>query len=307
MEEHAMQSRLDRRRFLKGTTVATATVAMAGATGQLSASARDRASKTPNCDRLGWELCGQLYTFRAFPFYEAIEKIDALGLRSVEPCFFLRLDAKRPQAKTNDSLAAELRDELKQRLAQRGMRMDNFYGNLGTDRAAARRTFEFAKEMGVQTIVAEPPAEAFDMIEALCDEFAVNLAVHNHPPNPKSKYAHPESVLKVCEGRGKRIGACCDTGHWVRTGLKPVECLKKMEGRIIALHLKDVGEWGKPKARDVPLGKGLADYAAVLKQLHRQGFKGVMSIEYEHQSPQLMDEVAECIAFVEKTAATLKG
>ena len=109
----------------------------------------------------------------------------------------------------------------------------------------------------------------------------------------------------MCKGRGKRIGACCDTGHWVRSALNPVECLKKMEGRIICLHLKDVPEWGNPKARDVPLGEGKADYAAVLAEVKRQGFKGVMTIEYEHQSPQLMDEVAQCIQFVEKTAATL--
>ena len=78
-----------------------------------------------------------------------------------------------------------------------------------------------------------------------------------------------------------------------------------MEGRIITLHLKDVGEWGKPEARDVPLGTGLADYGAVLKELRRQGFKGVMGIEYEHDSPQLQEDVAACIAFVEKTAGEL--
>jgi sugar phosphate isomerase/epimerase len=80
-----------------------------------------------------------------------------------------------------------------------------------------------------------------------------------------------------------------------------------MEGRILSLHLKDVGEWGRPEARDVPLGTGLADYAGVLKELRRQGFQGVMAIEYEHDSPQLMEEVAECIEFVEKTAKSLAG
>ena len=112
-------------------------------------------------------------------------------------------------------------------------------------------------------------------------------------------------MAAVCKGRSKRIGGCCDTGHWVRSGLKPVECLKKMEGRIVTFHLKDVGEWGKPEARDVPLGQGKADYAAVLKELKRQKFQGVMTIEYEHESPQLMEDVAQCLAFVEKTSAQL--
>jgi sugar phosphate isomerase/epimerase len=52
----------------------------------------------------------------------------------------------------------------------------------------------------------------------------------------------------------------------------------------------------------VPLGTGKAKYADVLKELHRQGFKGVLSVEYEHESPRLVEEVAECLAFVEKFA-----
>ena len=40
---------------------------------------------------------------------------------------------------------------------------------------------DFAHEMGVRTLVAEPPAEAFDVIEKLCEEYQINLAVHNHP------------------------------------------------------------------------------------------------------------------------------
>ena len=109
----------------------------------------------------------------------------------------------------------------------------------------------------------------------------------------------------MCKDRSRRIGACVDTGHWVRSGLNPVECLKKLEGRIISVHLKDVNEWGNPAARDVPLGQGKANYRAVLKELRRQGFRGVMSVEYEHQSPKLMEDVAACVSFVEKTVVAL--
>ncbi len=300
-----MQSTIDRRRFLKRTAATAAGVSLSVWNARAFSAIDPAPARTPHCARLGWQLCGQLYTFRSMAFYDAIEKIDQLGLKHLEPCFFLRLDASRPELTTSEALTDELRQELKQKLAGRNMKMTNYYANLGADEAAARKTFQFAREMGTETIIAEPPAEAFDMIEGLCNEFEINLAVHNHPQSPQSKYWRPENVLQVCEGRSKRIGACCDTGHWVRSGMKPVECLKKMEGRIISLHLKDVGEWGKPEARDVPLGSGLADYAAVLKELHRQGFQGVMAIEYEHQSPQLMDEVRACIDFVEKTAATL--
>ena len=300
-----MSYRFDRREFLRSTAALAAGASLAAGSRAALVLAADTACKTPNCAKLGWQLGGSLYTYRRFSFYEALPMIAQAGLQHVEPAFFLGLDKQRPKLKTNEELSPEVRAELKQKLASYGIKMTNFYANLGTDQAAARKVFAYAKEMGVQTIVAEPPAEAFDMVEALCNEFQINLAVHNHPKHDNYAYWQPEGVLKVCAGRGKRIGACVDTGHWVRSGLKVVECLKKMEGRIVSLHLKDVGEWGKPEARDVPLGQGLAEYGAVLKELRRQGFKGVMGIEYEHDSPQLVEDVAACIAFVEKTAGEL--
>ena len=300
-----MKRTINRREFLRTTGAVGAGVWLGGlgAPG-LSAAEAVRIS-TPAAEKLGWLLAGQLYTFRQMSFYEALDKIASLGMKRVEPCFFLRLCKKRPKLRVNESLSPDVRKELKGKLAERGMTMPNFYANLGSDQAACRRTFDFAREMGVQTFVSEPPAEAFDMIEKLCEEYKINLAVHNHPKRPGSKYWSPQNVLAICKGRGKRIGACCDTGHWVRSGLDAVECLRKMKGRIITVHLKDVIESGKTDARDVPLGTGRANYAAVLKELHAQGFQGVMSIEYEHQSPKLMDDVAACLAFVEKTAKAL--
>lgn len=299
-----MSHRFDRRAFLRSTAALAAGASLGLSRPGLSWAA-DAAGKTPNCDQLGWQLCASLYTYRRFPFYEALALIDEAGLKHIEPAFFLGLDKQRPALKTSEELSPEVRAELKQKLAGYGIQMTNYYANLGTDEAAARKTFVYAKEMGVQTLVAEPAPEAFDMIESLCNEFEINLAVHNHPKHDNYAYWEPEGVLKAIGNRGKRIGACIDTGHWVRSGLKCVECLKKMEGRVITAHLKDVGEWGKPEARDVPLGTGLADYGAVLKELRRQGFRGVMGIEYEHDSPQLQEDVAACIAFVEKTAGEL--
>jgi sugar phosphate isomerase/epimerase len=297
-----MNQNVDRREFLRTAGTLSAVVAASGLAPSWAAAAPLKLS-SPQAEKLGWRLSCSLYTFRSVPCYEALDKIAALGIRGIEPAFFLPLSKDQPNLKTNESLATDVRQQLRQKLEERGQRMVNFYGNVAGNQDENRKIFEFAKQLNVETIVAEPPAAAFDAIEKLCDEFQINLAVHNHPQSPQSQYWHPDNVLKVCQGRGKRIGACCDTGHWVRSGLDAVECLKKMEGRILTMHLKDVIESGNPAARDVPLGTGKANYAAVLKELHRQHFRGALSIEYEHESPQLMDDVAQCVAFVEQTVA----
>lgn len=302
-----MDANLKRRAFLKAGAAGLAVSAMAGS-GITAARAAPRAvCSTPAAAKLGWTVGGQLYTFRRFPFYEALDMIAGLGLVCVEPCFFLKLDKARPELKTNEDLPAEVRKELKERLADRGVAMSVFYSDVGKDKEKARKIFEFAKEMGAGVLVAEPPAEAIDVIEPLCDEYAINLAIHNHPEKPGYTNWKPENVMALCQGRSKRIGACPDSGHWVRSGLDPVACLKAYEGRIHNVHLKDALEKGNRKSRDVPLGQGAAGYAAVLAELKRQGYRGVMTIEYEHDSPQLVDDVRACAAFVEKTAQGLAG
>lgn len=280
-------------------------IALAGI-GAMAARAHAESAIGQAAQKLGWDLCASIYTFRAMGLYQALDQIAGLGFRHIEPAFFLKLDDARPQLKTCEALTPELRGELKARLTGKGIAMTNFYANLGSDPAANRAIFEFAKEMGVQSIVSEPPAEALDGIEDLCEGFAINLAIHNHPNDrPTSKYWNPEAFLAAAKGRGPRIGACPDTGHWVRSGLDPLECLKKLEGRVIVVHVKDVEESGNPKSRDVPLGTGKANYGELLKELHRQKFKGTLTVEYEHQSPALLDDVRECINFVEKTASSL--
>jgi len=296
---------LNRRGFMKAGSAYVAGAAMAGL-GSVSARAAGKvACSTPAAEKMGWLVGAQLYTFRRFAFYEALEMIAGLGLRHVEPCFFLGLDKARPKLKVNEDLSPEVRKELKGRLADRGIAMSVFYANLGADKDRARKIFEFAREMGTGAIVAEPSAQALDVIEPLCDEFKINLAIHNHPRKEGYKYWKPENVMAICKGRSKRIGTCPDTGHWTRSGLDPVACLKTYEGRIHNVHLKDALEKGNTKSRDVPLGEGAGNYAAVLAELKRQTYRGVMTVEYEHDSPQLVDDVSKCAAFVEKQAKQL--
>ena len=305
-----MPDKLSRREFFirTGAWGTGAALAMAAGAGAEDKPRLQRSgASSPRAEKMRWRLACQLYTFRDRSFYEALDVIASLGIRNVEPCFFLAMSKEKPDLKTNESLSPDLRRELKSRLDERGMKMVNYYAPIDADAGNFRKIFDFAKEMGVETLVAEPPAEAFEAIDKLCKEYKINLAIHNHPESPESKYWSPENVLKVCEGRSKRIGACPDTGHWVRSGLDPVECLKKLKGRVLTFHLKDAAESGKRDARDVPLGTGKANYTAVLKELYAQKFRGVMTIEYEHLSPQLVEDVAKCIKFVEDFAASLKG
>jgi len=253
----------------------------------------------------GWRLGAQAYTFRKFTFFEAVDKTASLGLNWIEAYPGQSLSKEKPKVKFNHTMPADVREQIKQKLAQSGVRLVN-YGvvRLPNDQVECRKVFDFAKDMGIETIVAEPPPEAFDLVEKLCNEYQIKVAVHNHPK--PSRYWNPDKVLEVCKGRSSLIGACADTGHWMRSGVNPLEALKKLQGRIISFHFKDLNEFGSRKAHDVVWGTGKADVKAMLGEMNRQGFAGVFSIEYEHNWENSVPEIRQCVDYFNKVAGGLK-
>jgi sugar phosphate isomerase/epimerase len=253
-------------------------------------------------EKLGWKLAYQSYTFKNFTFEEGLQKANTLGLKYVEAYRSQPLSASNANHTHYNSDAAT-RAEMKRLLKQYKVELVNFGVVRAANDAEWKQIFDFAKEMGIQTITAEPEPEHLDYIEKLCDSYKINLALHNHP-NP-SRYWSPDTVLHYLQGRSNRLGACADIGHWVRSGLDPVECLKKLEGRIISLHFKDLNAKDR-QAHDVPWGTGVCNVPAVLQELKDQGFKGVFSIEYEHNWDNNVPEIAESLKNFRAITAALK-
>jgi sugar phosphate isomerase/epimerase len=117
----------------------------------------------------------------------------------------------------------------------------------------------------------------------------VKVALHCHP-KPSSHYWHPDSTLKAMKGR-KHIGAWPDIGHWARNGVDIKEALKKVKKKLWGLHLKDVETFDNAKAPDVLFGKGICDIPSVMRQLQKMNFKGVLSMEYEANEDNNMDDM----------------
>lgn len=297
-----MRNLIDRRDFLRTTGALGAGIGLMGL-GSAWSLAAPPAEGAPHAEKLGWRLGCQAYSFNRFAFSEAIDKVVSLGLHYVEMYPGQKLTPNRPEIVTGESMSPEVRKRVKSRLQDAGVKLV-CYGvcGLSKDEASSRKTFDFAKEMGIETIVSEPPNDAFDTVEKLCEEYSINVALHNHPK--PSKYWDPEVVLKACKGRSKRIGACADTGHWMRSGLNPIECVKRLEGRIVSFHFKDLNKYGEG-AHDVPWGTGEGDVKGVLAEIRRQGFKGVFSIEYEHNWLESLPEIAESVEYFDKVAAEL--
>jgi sugar phosphate isomerase/epimerase len=247
-----------------------------------------------------WRLAMMTYTFRNFTFFDAVDKSKSLGLTYLEAHSWQKLGGEYPQAELNYKAPAAAIDATKRKLNEAGLKLVGYYFHgLGKDEAETRKVFEFCRTMGVQNIVCEPGPGRFEMLDNLTAEYGLNVAVHNHPKDaehPEYVNWNPDEVLRQIKACSKRIGTWADTGHWVRSGLDPIECLKKYEGRTLCLHLKDI-EKATVDSRDVPWGTGIGQTRAILAELHRQEFAGVISIEYEEKPDNNMAEVAACIGF----------
>lgn len=258
-------------------------------------------------DRLGWQLAVHSYTFQKFSIYDAIDKTASCGIKhmSVSGSINLTEDGKIQKASTPGIDAATYAGILA-RMKEKGI--EPKFVNMGVvkpgaNEAESRKLFEAAKKLHIGVLVAEPEThgkmeelpKVMDVLEKLAEEYQIKVAIHNHP-GPRNFYWKPETVLAAVQGRSPLLGACADVGHWVRSGLDPVECLKKLEGRVICLHFKDLNE-KSPKAHDVPWGTGISDVKAMMKELKRQKFRGAFCAEYEHNWDNSAPEIAECAKF----------
>jgi sugar phosphate isomerase/epimerase len=260
------------------------------------------------CSIGGFFIGCQAYTFNQFTLFEAIEKTAQAGGSVIEFFPGQKLSKEEPNVVWDHNASAETIEKVKAKLAHHKIKPVN-YGVVGVprDEAQARKLFEFAKEMGLRAITTES-VEAIDTIEKLVKEFDILVGFHDHPKqpgNPDYRMWDPNYVLSVVKDRDPRIGSCADTGHWVRSNLKPVDCLRILEGRIISSHLKDLNRMG-PDGHDVPFGTGVSDIPAILDELKRQGFAGNISLEYEYHWQNSTPEVAQCIGFVRGYGAAKK-
>lgn len=253
-------------------------------------------------EKLQWKLGAQSYTFNRFTFFESIDKIKSCDLSYVE-AYPGQPIGGNIEGIMDFNMSAEKRDHILEKLEISGVKLISF-GVVSIDSEDDwNNLFQFAKAMGIENITAEPKTEHMPLISKLAEQFEIKIAIHNHPK--PTKYWNPETVLNTIQGHNKWIGVCADIGHWVRSGLDPVECLKKLEGHIIQLHFKDMNK-SALDAHDVPWGQGVSNVDGVLGELKRQNFKGLFSVEYEHNWDNNVPEIQASVRYFRKTVEALK-
>jgi len=287
------------------------------------------AQKTP--ESLGWKLGTQAYSFRMFTFEEALNKADSIGIKYVQGFPNQKIGAGI-EGTMDYHMPASKRDSVLQLLKSKDITILSYGVVTPKTENDWKKLFEFAKGMGLKQFASEPDPKFMSLVSTLADQYKVYVAIHNHPR--PSRYWSPDTLIKYTAGYSKRLGACADIGHWVRSGLDPVQMIKKLQGRIFELHMKDLHE--KPSAEytafqmsrpapgqggqvqgtnrprppagphDVPWGTGISNIKGVLQELKRQHFKGPIFAEYEYNWMNNAPDIAQSLKYVKEAVKKLK-
>lgn len=262
-------------------------------------------NRTPSeVENKDWKLGVALYTFHTFSFPEALAKADSAGVEYVEAFTFGKAGAD-----LDDSLILQLSpagiDKLKQLIKASGVHMQSIYIVGGKTVDAWKKEFDIAKQLNVKYVTAEPPSTLWDSLDSLAGVYGIKLAIHNHWKGT-SAYWHPDSVLAALKNH-PNFGACPDVGHWPKSGIDPVEGIKKLEGHIIALHLRDIAEANNPKLKDVLVGTGIVNFPEIFSELKRQKFTGYIMIELDQErQPSNLPSVIQTMKYYQEQVAKLK-
>lgn len=257
-------------------------------------------------EKLKWRLGIEAYTFHKFTFFEMIAKIADLGLSYIGGLSFMQKVSTTVPKDFDQHLSDDELCQIRFELDRFGVRLLTYYAqHIPADEPGCRKLFNFARRMGIETIMCEPKPESLDMLDRFAQEYDISVAIHNHGKELTPDYWRPEDVLKACQGRSRYIGACPDTGYWLREGIDPIEGLRMLKDRVITVHLHDLNEGGG-NGHDVPWGTGVGKPDDFLREMLRLGIRPTMiGIEYAHDWAASMPKIARCIDLVDRVSLEL--
>ena len=162
---------------------------------------------------LGWKVGHPgKRLFRQLTFSEAAARVDALGLANIAGVGTQKRVQHRDirRISTPDLTAERVGRPFANGCATLNLRMPAYYAStIGPERRAQlRKLFEFAKGLGVETIISvrRTPASLPTASTKLADEFGINVAhLRSLTQGDAGLLTSPKSLMRALDGRSKRL------------------------------------------------------------------------------------------------------
>ncbi len=233
----------------------------------------------------GHRLGVQSWCFRTYRTHDdVIAALGRCGLDALELCG-VHLDV-------TDATAV---DTALARYAAAGIAITSFgISGFSTDEAAARPLFAFAQRAGIAALGADFGADALPLLERLCDETGVKLAIHNH--GRKHRLGNFQQLDAIFAQASMNIGLCLDTAWMLDAGEDPIAAVERYGDRLYGVHIKDFTFRHDGSPEDVIVGTGNLDLPRLFVTLAAVGFSGYTTLEYEGDEQNPVPAVKQCVA-----------
>jgi len=187
--------------------------------------------------------------------------------------------------------------------------------------AKLREQFDFARRLGVKTIVGVPFEDFVAdnsskkrrgsralllAVDKLVKEFDIRYAIHNHGPQFGELFPDVEYGWNLVKDLDPRIGFCIDVGWEYGCDKDPAETIHKYADRIFDAHIKNFPK-GEKNGGSIPLPRGKIDLVPVFQAFADVGYDGVCSLEYEKDFEDNLLAVVECVAYERGVCDAIKA
>jgi type 1 glutamine amidotransferase len=243
---------------------------------------------------LGWRIGVPLGHFREDTFEKALAEAYSLGVSSIEGHGMQKVSIQIPKNLDYRLAAGELRG-VQERLTALRMQMPVYLAPAIDGReGSARKVFEFAKSLNVETVAIEHALEIVPQLESLADEYDIKVAL-------KGEF---KTVVSAVEGRGQRLGTYADFGPWMEEGISPVDALARLKQRAFVIRLSDRSALGR-NSRPVALGSGVGSIAELLNAVHRLEVRPSLIVVDGAGAPNIKADLFDSLENFEQTVQGL--
>jgi len=242
---------------------------------------------------MAYDIGVQSYTFRESSIDDIITELAETPVTAIELC----------DAHIDPDASSERVEAVRERFADAGIDVCG-YGvhSFGSDLEEVHRTIDFAERLGVSYVSLDVEPDADDVIDTLIEaatDAGIDLGIHNHGPASWATYGSVEEVLTVLDGRPTILGACVDTGHYLRVGESPEEVIPKLGERVHGIHITDYSD-----GTEYPPGEGDLDLGTLVSLLEEHTrLDAPLVIEYEADPS---DPAPGVVATAERLQAVLE-
>ena len=232
------------------------------------------------------------YSYHNLSMDQMIEQLNALGVGEIE--------MSRGEFMLMNHPADDLFRTARAKFDQAGIRCVSYYTATIKEDADLENALRFAKILGVQNVTGDATGSILNRIDQRFTQEKLTFGIHNHYfKGQKFAYESPEDVLNALKGLSNTVGATADVGHFASCGHDPVDALRRLSTRLKLVHLKDIQA---PNGEiNVLLGQGISKIPAVMMELHRQAFAGLVAVEYESEA-DVREDMRKEMEFARKLA-----